>query len=190
MTIAQNCVAFHCATSDHPAEAGFACNGKVRSLEFWNGARIMHKLLLMEPSSFLSCLPASLRCVVTFSLQTFLNKASDERFTTEQSCFVSAGNQKWGQQLYLSEWWMAVLLLAARPVWSEMAVTIQGALLVLKGQPEQLQLCWASEPRLSSVRSKPLNSRQMWGLVFPMSSSRERLEESQIPLILTKAGSV
>lgn len=36
---------------------------------------------------------------------------------------------------------MAVLLLAARPVWSEMVVTIQGALLVLKGQSEQLQLC-------------------------------------------------
>lgn len=103
VTVAQNCVAFYCATSDHPAEVGFACNGKVRSLEFWNGARIMHKLLLMEPSSFLSCPPASLRCVVTFSLQTFLNKASDERFTTGLSCFVSAGNQKWGQQLYLSE---------------------------------------------------------------------------------------
>lgn len=102
VTAAQNCVACYCATSDRPAEVGFACNGKVRSLEFWNGARIMHKLLLMEPSSFLWCLPASLRCVVTFSLQTFLNKASDERFTTELSCFVSAGNQKWGQQLRLS----------------------------------------------------------------------------------------
>lgn len=94
---------FYCVSSDGPAEVGFACNGKVRSLEFWNDARIMLKLLLMEPSSFLSCLAASRRCVVTFSLQTFSNKASDERFTTELSCFVSVGNQKWGQELYLSE---------------------------------------------------------------------------------------
>lgn len=43
-------------TSDRLAKVGFACNGKVQSLEFWNGARIMHKLHLMEPSSLLSCL--------------------------------------------------------------------------------------------------------------------------------------
>lgn len=47
---------FYCVTSDCTAKVGFACNGKVQSLELWNSARIMHKLHLMEPSSSLSCL--------------------------------------------------------------------------------------------------------------------------------------